>query len=247
MIAFDCSTRAYAQVATLYSKNEFKTQILQLVLTHRLQHGCRHRCNRVGTFNSCLRTGCNLVGNYNGNKDRAFNSCLRTGCNFRSDWQFRIYRSLQLVLTHRLQRVRQKMESYRCYPSTRAYAQVATCQCNSCTVKYPVLQLVLTHRLQPVQQHRDGNRAAFNSCLRTGCNFCMLYLEKCGLLPSTRAYAQVATFPTMTGRYRFEPFNSCLRTGCNARHQKERRQKAPSTRAYAQVATLALRGTIVAE
>ena len=110
-----------------------------------------------------------------------------------------------------------------------------------------VLQLVLTHRLQPVQQHRDGNRAAFNSCLRTGCNFCMLYLEKCGLLPSTRAYAQVATFPTMTGRYRFEPFNSCLRTGCNARHQKERRQKAPSTRAYAQVATLALRGTIVAE
>ena len=144
--------------------------VLQLVLTHRLQHGCRHRCNRVGTFNSCLRTGCNLVGNYNGNKDRAFNSCLRTGCN----------------------------------GSGRRWNRTVV-----------TLQLVLTHRLQPVQQHRDGNRAAFNSCLRTGCNFCMLYLEKCGLLPSTRAYAQVATFPTMTGRYRFEPFNSCLRTGCN--------------------------------
>ena len=124
-------------------------------------------------------------------------------------------KNLQLVLTHRLQRYAGCTELSCKLPSTRAYAQVATCklQIQKCKLQIPsthayaqvatsllqillpipTLQLVLTHRLQPAREIDFVTQfQPFNSCLRTGCN------------TSPRKYP-----------LRHGSFNSCLRTGCN--------------------------------
>ena len=126
------------------------------MLTHRLQPDqYRDRSAGGGPFNSCLRTGCNA--------DPRIRACAD--------------RFLQLVLTHRLQRIIETTKGNTQEPSTRAYAQVAT-------------DAVVESRADNAPSTRAYAQVATSTEA----------FSAVSVQPSTRAYAQVATLSMMSFR-----------------------------------------------